>query len=90
MKTGCSDLQIPFDLYSIEYSTKARYLMFKQINVIVFCKYTLIFNLMLSVCVYSSHSVITSFLFRIRVVKRLIGSPQFFSQGILFVAFFFF
>lgn len=33
-KTKYNDLQIPFNLYSIEYTTKTRYLMFKLINFI--------------------------------------------------------
>ena len=47
---------IIFDLYSIEYSTKTRYLMFKLINFIVFCKYSLVLNLMPSVFIYSSQT----------------------------------
>ena len=39
-------LQILFNLYSIKYTTKTINLMFKLINLIVFCKYCLTLNLM--------------------------------------------
>lgn len=44
MKTECNALQMLFDLYSFEYGTNTRYLMFKLINFGGFIKYTLHFT----------------------------------------------
>ena len=44
--TEYNDLQILFNLYSIECTTETRYLMFKLIQTLLFCKYSLILNLM--------------------------------------------
>lgn len=43
MKTECNDLQSIFNLYSVEYSTKSMYLMFKVINIIVFYNNVLLY-----------------------------------------------
>lgn len=49
LKTQCNDLEVIFDLYSIDNNTKTRYSLFKLINFIfyffIFCKYTLIVTL---------------------------------------------
>lgn len=47
-----------FNLFSIEYTTKTRYLMFKLINFIVFCKQSLNLNLMPTTCstIYKTHN----------------------------------
>lgn len=39
-------MQIFFNLHSTEYRTKTKYLMFKLINLMLFCKYTFMVNLM--------------------------------------------
>lgn len=46
IKTECNDMQIFFNLHSTEYRTKTKYLMFKLINLMLFCKYTFMVNLM--------------------------------------------
>lgn len=39
MGTECGDLQILFGLCSVEYTARTSYLMFEQVNFVIFCKY---------------------------------------------------
>ena len=64
IKTEYNDLQILFNLNSIEYTTKTRYLMFKLINFIGFCAdISLILNRMSATKVWESSGELKKHLF---------------------------